>query len=167
MPYADGSLPVERLVPCIQCVAVQDQHFFTIEQCIAQSYQSDSIWCPSHEGEVELKALTPDVMFADIDGKFFINEGDLDIEQMKESDLGVGSFGSVYQVKMEGKKTVAVKVFAYLFFSILPRNEGINAMTLFAQSVMINFSLQAKHYDFPITRVDRKCQSFFVDFYQN
>ena len=106
-PDPHGSLPIRKLAPCLHCTTLGKEHCFTVEQCIAQSYESDSIWCPSHEDEVDLKSLAPDVLFADIDGKFVINQKDIDTEQ---SSLDSGAFGNVYQTKMNGNRNVAVKV---------------------------------------------------------
>lgn len=107
-PDPHGNLPIKRLASCLQCAAVGNEYFFRVEQCIAQSYESDSIWCPSHEDKVDLKSLAPDVLFADIDGKFLINDEDIDSEH---NPLDAGSFGNVYQTRMKGNRNVAVKVF--------------------------------------------------------
>ena len=85
-------------------------HSFPLEQCIKRSYESDSIWCPSHEDEVSLRSLAPDVLLADIDGKFMIKEKELESMETKENVLGGGAFGTVYQTKYRGNKNVAVKV---------------------------------------------------------
>jgi len=103
-----GNLPIKKLVPCLPCAEMGKEYFFTVERCISQSYESDSIWCPSHEDKVALKSLAPDVLFADIDGRFLIDEKDIDSEHIA---LDSGSFGNVYQTKMSGSKNVAVKVF--------------------------------------------------------
>ena len=102
-----GNLPIKKLVPCLPCAEMGKEYFFTVERCISQSYESDSIWCPSHEDKVALKGLAPDVLFADIDGRFLINEKDIDSEHIA---LDSGSYGNVYQTKMSGNKNVAVKV---------------------------------------------------------
>lgn len=114
VPGAEGSFPVKRLVQCFKCAEMGDEYFFTLKQCIDQSYKNDSIWCPSHKNEVDLKGLAPDVLFADIDDKFLIKEGDIDAEQTKENAIGGGSFGNVYQTKLKQRKNVAVKVISLL-----------------------------------------------------
>ena len=82
-----------------------------------QSYESDSIWCPSHKDEVNLGSIAPDVLLADIDGKYLINESQLEKQETGGSDLGVGSFGSVYQTKYQGLNVAVKVIFVYSFYS--------------------------------------------------
>ena len=105
-----ANLPITRLAPCNYCLSLGRDHSFPLEQCIKRSYESDSIWCPSHEDEVSLRSLAPDVLLADIDGKFMIKEMELESMETKENVLGGGAFGTVYQTKYRGNKNVAVKV---------------------------------------------------------
>ncbi|XP_065071616.1 leucine-rich repeat serine/threonine-protein kinase 2-like isoform X2 [Rhopilema esculentum] len=111
IPDPKGKLPVERLVPCLHCASLDKKHYFTVDQCITRSNESDSIWCPSHEGEVDLKCLAPDVLFADIDGKYVLKDGDIEIKDSTKNVLDGGSFGTVYQTQCKGNRNVAVKVF--------------------------------------------------------
>ena len=115
IPDPKGKLPVERLVPCLHCASLDKKYYFTVDQCIMRSNESDSIWCPSHEGEVDLKCLAPDVLFADIDGKYVLEDGDIEIKDKTKNVLDGGSFGTVYQTQCKGNRNVAVKVLMFSF----------------------------------------------------
>ncbi len=57
-----------------------------------------------------MRDIAPDVLLADIDGKFLINENQLEQKEEEGIVLGGGSFGNVYQTRYKGTVNVAVKV---------------------------------------------------------
>jgi leucine-rich repeat kinase 2 len=59
--------------------------------------------------------LVPDLLLANVDQQYIVDESDLIIEENPQSMLGEGGFGSVYRAKYKNKN-VAVKV-GFAFFN--------------------------------------------------
>eukprot|EP00794_Sanderia_malayensis_P005393 gene5393-6066_t len=108
---ARGNPYMKKLAQCNHCQLQGKHNCFSLDDCISQSYEKDSIWCPTHEGEVFLRDIAPDVLLADIDGRYLIDESELDQKERDAVRIGGGAYGSVYQNRYKGKTNVAVKVF--------------------------------------------------------
>lgn len=74
-----------------------------VEECILAAYDRKTISCPAH-GEIELKSITPDVIFLDLSENYVIKPNDIS----KGPLLGRGAFGFVFKAscKLRGSRVI-------------------------------------------------------------
>ncbi|XP_059152219.1 leucine-rich repeat serine/threonine-protein kinase 2-like [Physella acuta] len=101
---------LEKYVPCTACSGLQS-HVFRFEDLLKHSENHTDIFCPIHNGTVDLVKLAPDVMLADVEPQFHLDLEQFEFKESLENLCGDGGFGSVYKAKYQGK-VVAVKVFS-------------------------------------------------------
>ena len=103
---------LEQRSVCYQCLSEgsPDPHVFSKESLV--KYIKDStefVPCPKGH-EVSLVDLVPDLVLADIDKSFLLEEAEVVFERDDSRRLGQGGFGTVFRGRCK-KQFVAVKVF--------------------------------------------------------
>lgn len=106
--YANSSTKILRLSPCDFCKRSGYPYYFTIEECIYASNQSDTIECESC-GLRPLRTIAPDVVFSDIDPKLIQEQVIIQDGHSRHLRLGQGAFADVYKAQVQGI-SLAVKV---------------------------------------------------------
>ncbi|XP_065916963.1 leucine-rich repeat serine/threonine-protein kinase 1-like isoform X2 [Dysidea avara] len=93
-------------------IPVNAPYGFTIQICILKAQKGGAVFCPSH-GSVNLRYLTPDLMFEDV----IMEKVCATQVGNKLQQLGQGGFSSVYKVKLisDSSKYVALKSFTNFF----------------------------------------------------
>ena len=103
---------MEQRIMCYQCLTegISDPHVFSKESLV-QYITASSAHVPCPKGhEVALVDLVPDLVLADIDKSFLLEEGEVAFEKDDSRRLGQGGFGTVFHGRCK-KQSVAVKIF--------------------------------------------------------
>ena len=103
---------LDQRILCFQCLTAGnlDPYVFSKESLV-QYITASSAHVPCPKGhEVALVDLVPDLLLADIDKTFLLEESDVVFKQDDSQQLGKGGFGSVFHGQWK-KQSVAVKVF--------------------------------------------------------
>ena len=103
---------LEQRIMCYQCLTegVSDPHVFS-KKSLVQYITASSAHIPCPKGhEVALVDLVPDLVLADIDKSFLLEEGEVAFEKDDSRRLGQGGFGTVFHGRCK-KQSVAVKIF--------------------------------------------------------
>ena len=79
------------------------EHEFPLEECTERYMRCTG------GAMIPQEQLVPDLLLANVDQQYIVDESDLIIEENPQSMLGEGGFGSVYRAKYKNKN-VAVKV---------------------------------------------------------
>ena len=103
---------LEQRIMCYQCLSegISDSHVFSKESLV--QYITDSsahVPCPKGH-KVALVDLVPDLVLADIDKRFLLEDGEVAFEKDDSRRLGQGGFGTVFHGRCK-KQSVAVKIF--------------------------------------------------------
>ena len=103
---------LEQRIMCYQCLTegISDPHIFSKESLVQYITQCNAnVPCPNGH-EVALVDLVPDLVLADIDKSFLLEEGEVVFEKDDSQWLGQGGFGTVFHGRCK-KQSVAVKIF--------------------------------------------------------
>ena len=103
---------LDQRILCFQCLTAgsPDPYVFSKERLVQYiSACTAHIPCPMGHQE-ELVNLVPELVLADIDKSFLLDEGDIVFEQDYSRQLGEGGYGSVFRGQCK-RQSVAVKVF--------------------------------------------------------
>ena len=103
---------LEQRIMCYQCLTegISDPHIFSKESLVQYITQCNAnVPCPKGH-EVALVDLVPDLVLADIDKSFLLEEGEVVFEKDDSRRLGQGGFGTVFHGRCK-KQSVAVKIF--------------------------------------------------------
>lgn len=104
---------LQRYAICPSCyqqkIPPKDLNHFSIEHCARMLMLGNTINCPSGVKH-SLNDLIPDMLLKEIPDKFFLDVGQLRLEEKPENFLGGGVTGSVFKGKY-GDLDIAIKLY--------------------------------------------------------
>ena len=110
--YPGLTVQLEQRVPCSECLKldIPDPYEFKVDQLLPLIADQKLNHKCGAQHNVQLIEIVPDLMLADLDSKFILNNEELVYKQEKESFLGKGAIGEVYCGKYKNR-AVAIKVY--------------------------------------------------------
>ncbi|XP_060603950.1 leucine-rich repeat serine/threonine-protein kinase 2-like [Ruditapes philippinarum] len=121
-----GQEVLEILAPCSHCKS--SPTMFTIQNLRVVASKQDSVYCPTHDGDVDITDIAPDLVLGDLEEELKLNTSQFVLEESSDKQLGDGSFGDVYRAIYKNKE-VAAKVFKEV--------ADVHALTMLRQEATI------------------------------
>ena len=120
-PKSNG---LKQKVPCYECVKLRraKPFEFDIEQCLQAIVDNKTtLECgyfqhdPRKNHDVAIEDVTPDLLFQDINPKYFLHPQDINYQENEASLLGKGGYAEVYQGIFKNEKSIAIKKYLSRF----------------------------------------------------